>query len=247
MHASEFTRGHYRPGLMPLSVPGARRWSAASLVLILVLMSVTACSAKQEPPPETTAPAQSLAPEDLVGRLMAAVDEGRFEDAAALTDASQAALLTLIEGADPSEVADLLAGGGEDVSANFWSGFAQTLPSGFSSSDLQISVGETIEQGGMEFLPVTVEAPEGDPQVFVLHHNGRWEVDLMATFAPILAERMVPPVDNLLQSANPDAGAVLEQLRRAAPSLEVATQNPDLGAEVRQSLLALIERVTRIG
>jgi hypothetical protein len=239
---------HYRPGLMPLPVPGVRRWSAAYLVLLLALTSVVAaCSPKAEPAPDTTTPVQSLAPEDLVSGLMAAVDEGRFEDAAALTDVSQAALLTLVEGADPSEVADLLAGDGRDVSANFWSGFAQTLPSGFSSSDLQISVGDTIEKGGVEFVRVTVEAPEGDPQVFVLHHDGRWEVDLMATFAPILAERMVPPVDNLLQSANPDAGTVLEQLRRSAPSLEVAIDNPDLPAEVRQSLLALIERVTRIG
>ncbi|MGA7270065.1 MAG: hypothetical protein WB239_03230, partial [Acidimicrobiia bacterium] len=188
-----------------------------------------------------------LGPEELIRQLMAAVDEGRFEDAAALTDSTQAALLTLIEGADVSQVADVLAGDGREVSANFWSGFAQTLPADFSSKDLQISVGDTFEQEGVEFVRVTVEAPEGDPQVFVLHQDGRWQVDLMATFASILAERMVAPVDNLLQSANPDAGAVLEQLRATAPSLSVATQNPDLPAEVRQSLLALIERVTRIG
>lgn len=186
-------------------------------------------------------------PAGVVNTLMEALNEGRFEDIAPLTDTTQAGLLALAEGADAAEVLDAIDEGGEAVAANFWSGFAQTLEGEFDSGELEMTVADSVAEGGHEFVIVTLEAAEGTSQAFVMRSNGGWKVDLMATFGPVLAERLVPPVDALLSSANVAAGSVLAHFNDSAPSLRFATTRPDLPAEAHQSLLALIERITRAG
>lgn len=179
--------------------------------------------------------------------LLDAIIEGRFEDTPALTDSVQAALLTLAEGADASEVLEAIDAGGEAVAANFWSGFAQTLEVGFDPAGLEIVSAEPITEDGQEFVTVTFAAESGEPQTFVVRRNGVWQIDLMATFGAVLAEHLVPPVESLLESANADAATVLSHFAGVAPSLHYATTSPDLPPEAHQSLLALIERVTRAG
>lgn len=211
---------------------------------LLILVCLVACSRAEEAA-APTAPPQADEPTAVVVALLEAVSEGRFEETPALTDARQAALLTLAEGADANDVVVALEDEGEAVAANFWSGFAQTLDPSFDPSSLTLEEGEIITQDGHRFVDVTYTPPEGEPRTFVLRHEETWKVDLLATFGAVLAERLIPPVEGLLSSANTNAATVLRLLNDATPSLRVAASDPDLAPTSHQSLLALVERVTR--
>lgn len=187
-----------------------------------------------------------LEPIEVVTVLLEAVVDGRFEDTAAITDSEQAGLLALAEGADATEVVEALDEDAGAVAANFWSGFAQTLDPGFSLEDAAIEAGQPLEEGGEEFVAVTLSSAESE-KVFYLRQNGTWRVDLMATFGHIVAERLIPRVEALLSSANSDATTLVRLLNDSAAALQVAASNPDLDVATHQSLLALLERVTRAG
>lgn len=219
--------------------------SGRSVVLgLMIVMAVTACR-DQAPANDTTSTGQDLEPVEVVSELLAAVVEGRFEDTPPLTDGVQAALVTLAEGADATDVVELLVDGGEGVAANFWSGFAQTLDPSLDTAQITVEAGDATTMGGEEFVFVTATLPDGEPRSFVLRRDGSWKVDLLATFAPVLAERLIPAVESLLSSANTDGATVLARLNESEASLRVAVANPGIDDVSHQSLLALIERVTR--
>lgn len=225
-----------------MSFPTGRAWALIAFAC-LVLMS---CSSGESATSTTETPAD-LAPGEVVTQMLEAVIEGRFEDTADLTDTDQAALLILAEGADANDVVDALDEGGETVAANFWSGFAQTLDTSFHPDQVEVDTDGAVTQDGYEFVMVTVVPPDSEPREFFLRRNGTWRIDLMATFGPVLAERLVVPVEGLLSSANSNAARVLVELSETAPSLRVAANNPSIHPSSHQSLLALIERVTRAG
>lgn len=211
----------------------------------LALLLVGACSGEAAPP-DTTYPAD-LEPAAVVDELLAAVSEGRFEDAASLTDVRQAGLLALAEGAEVGEVVDSLDEDATGVAANFWSGFAQSLMPSYDPAAFTVEAGEVQEQDGERYVPVVVTDPDGEERTFYLREEeGGWKIDLIATFAPLVAERLTPRVESLLTSANPEAAEVVSRLNRAIPSLEVAARST-LDVATYQSVLALIERITRAG
>lgn len=213
-------------------------------MLLVVVVIGTACVGDGAVTDETVA--SDLDPVGVVAAVLSAVDEGRFEDTAHLTDRSQAALLSLAEGADANDVVEALDNGSVAV-ANFWSGFAQTQDEDFDPGALELEAGDVITQDDDRFVIVTATPPSGDPLRFVVRHDGAWRIDLMGTFGPVLAERLIPPVEALLSSANSNAGVVLTRLQDAAPSLRVAAASPDVAPASHQLILTLIERVTRAG
>lgn len=215
------------------------------MLLVVVLFIGAACVDDGATTDETVA--SGLDPVGVVAALLSAVDEGRFDDTALLSDSSQAGLLSLAEGADANEVVEALEDGGAAVVANFWSGFAQTLEEGFDPGELELEAGDVITEEDARFVIVTATPPSGDPLRFVVRRDGAWRVDLMGTFGPVLAERLIPPVEALLSSANSNAGVILARLRDTAPSLRVAAQSPDVAPASHQLILTLIERVTRAG
>lgn len=213
--------------------------------VVFLLVILAACRGEQAVP-ETTV-GTDLEPSMVVRELLAAILDGRFEDTAALTDQRQAALLALAEGAEINEVVEALDADAAGVAANFWSGFAQSLDPSFDLENTTLEVGEELEQGGNRYVPVEMSGPDGEERVFYLRRDDGWRVDLMATFAPLVAERLTPRVESLLTSANPNASTVVGLLNRSTPSLEVAAAEPSLDVSTHQSLLALIERITRAG
>lgn len=223
---------------MPPSLPH-------SALLLAVVIIACACSEADTGPDGTVV--ADLDPTGVVRTLLEAVDEGRFDDTPALTDGAQAGLLTLAEGADANDVVGTLADGGAAVAANFWSGFAQTLDPDFDPDALEYEVGDVITEEDREFVLVTATPPDAEPLTFVVRQDGGWRLDLMATFGPVLAERLIPPVEALLSSANTNAAVVLAELRDAAPSLKVAADSPALPPASHQTILTLLERVTRTG
>lgn len=215
------------------------------MLFVVVLLIGTACAGDGAPSDETIA--SELDPVGVVEALLTAVDEGRFDDTAQLTDSSQAGLLSLAEGADANDVVAALDDGGVAVVANFWSGYAQTLEEDFDPGELGLEAGEVITEEDVRFVIVTATQPSGDPLRFVLRRDEAWRIDLMGTFGPVLAERLIPPVEALLSSANSNAGVILARLSDTAPSLRVAAESPDVAPAAHQSILTLIERVTRAG
>lgn len=210
---------------------------------LLVFVILAACRGEQAAP-ETTV-GSDLEPSTVVSELLAAIVEGRFEDTASLTDKRQAGLLALAEGAEINEVVEALDQDAAGVAANFWSGFAQSLDPAFDLEGTTLAAGEELEQGGERFVPVEMSGPAGEERIFYLRRDDGWRVDLMATFAPLVAERLTPRVESLLTSANPNAATVVAMLNRSTPSLEVAAADASLDVSTHQSLLALIERITR--
>jgi len=215
--------------------------------LILMLLVVAAACSPDSTPDSTTVPAGTLDPEGVVRTLLADVQAGRFDHAASLTDGGQAVLLTLAEGADATDVTESLADEGSAVAANFWSGFAQTLDPADDPAEWTVEVGEEITEDGHTFVAVRVVPGEEEGRIFFLRQDGTWQVDMMATFGPILAERLTPPVESLLSSANADASPVLALLVESVPSLRVAAANTELAPATHQAALGLIERITRAG
>jgi hypothetical protein len=220
------------------------RFARSSSILLVGIVLLAGCS--DEPVVDTTIP-QDLGPEAAVRTLLVDIQAGDFEKAAALTDSEQAGLLTLAEGGDATDVVEALEDGGEAVAANFWSGFAQTLEPGAEPENWPVDVGEEVTEGDLVLVPVEVVPPGGEPRVFYLRRNGIWKVDMMATFGPILAQRLTAPVETLLSSANANASTVLSMLVESVPSLRVAAAHTELSPDTHQSLLALIERITRAG
>lgn len=213
--------------------------------VLFLLVTLAACRGEQAAP-ETTV-GSDLEPSAVVSDLLAAIVEGRFEDTAALTDQRQAGLLALAEGAEISEVVEALDEDAAGVAANFWSGFAQSLDPSFDLESTTLEEGEELERGGERYVPVEMTGPDGEGRVFYLRQDDGWRVDLMATFAPLVAERLTPRVESLLTSANPNASTVVGLLNRSTPSLEVAAADASLDVSTHQSVLALIERITRAG
>lgn len=220
------------------------RFARLSWILLVGVVLLAACS--EEPPTETTVP-EELGPEAAVRALLVDIQAGDFEKAAALTDTEQAGLLTLAEGADATDVVEALEDGGVAVAANFWSGFAQTLEPGDQPENWPVEVGEEVSEGDLVFVPIEVVPPDGEERVFYVRSDGTWKVDMMATFGPILAQRLTPPVETLLSSANPNASSVLSLLVESVPSLQVAAAHGELDPDIHQALLGLIERITRAG
>lgn len=226
-------------------IRSARRWP---VLLVVVVLVVSACSSGATVTDTTIALDEPRDPVDTVRLVLESVDGGLFEQAAALTDSNHAALLTLVEGADVTEVAEAIRSGGQAVTANFWSGFAQSLPEGFAPDTVGLTAGDEVAQGDKRFAPVMIDWDDGSASQMILRREeDRWIVDMMATFGPILAERLIPPVENVLTSANPDAATVLGHLGDTAESLRYAVASSEMTPDTRQSVLALLERVTRTG
>lgn len=215
----------------------SRWWLAPALLLVAACFGDAA--------PSDTTVADDLDPVDVIAALFVAIEEGRFDDTASITDSQQASLVSLAEGADASEIMDAIEDDPDAVAANFWSGFAQTLDPEFDFDAVTLEAGERIELDGHAWVPVTLRDAADAERVFYVRDDDGWKVDLMATFGHVLAERLVPRVEALLSSANTNAAALIGLLRQSAPSLQVAAQNPNLDLATHQALLALLERVTR--
>lgn len=215
------------------------------LLSALILVAGSACSSAETT--ETTAPAPRT-PTEVVTALLAAIDEGRFEDTAALTVPDHPALFTLAEGATPSDVAGSMDEEGEAVAANFWSGFAQSLTDGFGQDESSIELDEEVTEGSTRFAIVDVVDADGTRRSFVLRMvEDEWRIDLFASFSRIVAGELIPGVESVLGSANADAAIVLGGLADTADSLRMAAADPDLSTDDHQAILSLLERVTRAG
>ena len=181
-----------------------------------------------------------------VQTLVDALSAGNFDDAAPLAVTGHAALATLAEGATFGQVAEALRSEDSMVAANFWGGFAQGTGA-FLTGQVEVSGDEQLEKDGIVYHLVNVTPETGEQRVMMARDEDGFRIDLFASFAPGLAQRMVGPVERLLTAQTPDSRLVLAELKATVPSLLVAAEKADQPPDVVQSVLRLVEMITRVG
>ena len=216
-------------------------WKPASSLLILSLLA--GCSGGGSS--ATTVAGTGQAPEQVVTSLIQQLDGAEFEAAGALTVPGQAALASLAEGATFSDVADGLREGDSRIASNFWSGFAQGA-GGYLAGAVVTGVDDVVTKEGVEFYPVEVRPQSGPTRRLFVRGGDAYRIDLFASFAPGLAERMPAPVERLLTTNTDDAGLILQELEAIVPSLLVAAEIGDQPTEASQHILRLVEVITRV-
>ncbi|MDP9494585.1 MAG: hypothetical protein M3P87_05030, partial [Actinomycetota bacterium] len=172
--------------------------------------------------------------------------EGDFAGASSLAMPGQAALASLAEGATSGEVADALRTGDEAIAANFWSGFAQGFGEVLSGDFTVEEIGPQTESD-VEFFLVSVTPESGSPRRLVTQDVDGYRVDLFASFGAGLAERLISPIEILVDSPIGDNAVILGALQEVVPSLLLAASDETLGSDAVQAVLRLVEVITRVG
>jgi len=217
-------------------------WKLASYLLIGMLSA--ACDDGNASVPTMTGGGDT--PEAAVAALIAHLDNAEFDEAGHLSVPGQAALASLAEGATFSDVADALRDGDTHVSANFWAGFAQGA-GGYLASASVTGADDPVVRDDVELHPVTVRPIEGPARRIFVRGSEDSRVDLFASFAAGLADRMPAAVERLITTNTDDARLILQQLKDVVPSLLVAVEQGDQPVEATQQILRLVELITRVG
>lgn len=216
--------------------------------LVVALLVVVSCSGDpstdsvESLPPGEGAPS----PTEAVTELVTAINVPDFSGASRLAMPGHAALASLAEGATFGDVAEAIREGDQAVAANFWAGFAQGAGS-FLSGDVSVNDAGTVSRDEVEFHQVSVATEDGGTRSVLIQESDGYRVDLFASFGAGLADKMMGPVERLINTQSEDARLILANLREIVPSLLVASELPGTATDVSQQLLALVEVITRIG
>ncbi len=202
----------------------------AVIVLALLLVAVAACTAVPEPESTTTTTLGGAAsPEEALTGLFDAIDRGDYGATSTLTFDDQLALMVSLEGFDVADTASMLSGGlPDEVRTNFWQSFSAGFPA-FADEELGgvlIGTGERFSVEGRSFATVAVALRQSQGSgdwIARQDTQGRWRLDLFATFGPSFAT----PFRDWL--AGLDSGPAADQARAAL-------------ADQRASLLAALQR-----
>jgi hypothetical protein len=220
------------------------RWAVLALGAACVMATGACGSGAPDAEPDTPGPG-AASPTQAVEELVAALQDGDFAAASSLAVPGQAALASLAEGATFGQVADALRSDDAAVAANFWGGFAQGAGA-YLTDSIEIEETGTVSSEGLEFHVIKVMPPsEADREMLARDSDG-YRIDLFASFAPGLSQRMVGPVERLLAAQTSDSRLILTELKEIVPSLLIAAERPDQPPDVVQSVLRLIELITRV-
>lgn len=221
-------------------------WRTLSVLFALLGLAVVGCGGdavdtETRIPPGPGADSPVGAVEGLIG----AINGGDFTQASRLAVPGHAALAALAEGATFGEVAEALQEGDEEVAANFWAGFAQASDT-FLSGKVTATEDGTLSSGDLEYYTITVQPAEGNPRTLLVREDDGYRVDLFASFASGLADKMITPTERLLTAQTEESRLILSELQEIVPSLMLAATLPGTTGEASQQILALIEVITRV-
>ncbi len=213
---------------------------------MLAVVAVSACGGNANTTTTITIGQGAETPVAAVEDLRALLASGDFGAASSLAVPNQAALASLAEGATTGQVADALEGGDAEIASNFWGGFAQGVGEVFTG-ELTIEDSGTTTESGVEFFLVGVTPEAGVERLIITRDVDGHRIDLFASFGAVLAEQMIAPVELLLGTSSEDSRATLAALQDVVPSLLVAATDESLAPETVQSILQLVELITRVG
>jgi hypothetical protein len=131
------------------------------------------------------------------------------------------------------------------LASNFWAVFAQGA-GGFLSGSVTTSNGPVVNENGLEFHTVEVILDDGTRRQLFTRDVDGFRVDLFASFGAGLADKMIPPVQRVINSQTDDAAIIVAELKTIVPSLVVAANQPDMTPRSIQDLLRLVELITRV-
>lgn len=206
----------------------------ASSLLVVLLTAVTACTTAPDVEPTTTTTLGGAAsPEAALVELFEAVVQGNYQDTATLTFDDQLALMISLEGYDMSDTASMLSDGLPDlVRDNFWRSFSTGFPA-FAEEELAgvlIGGGEEFSVEGKAFATVAVALRQSEGSgdwIARRDAQGRWRLDLFATFGPSFATPFRAWLIGLDES--PEAEISREALADQRASLLAALQRQPFG------------------
>jgi hypothetical protein len=198
--------------------------AVSTIVVAVVLALVTGCSGDDQAKPTTIGP---QFPSVAVDAWLRALDARDFDAAGALVDPVGASVVLAVEnGLGDEPLAELIESGWtEDLTASFWSSFADEFPlfAGFDLGDIAVGRHFPVDEAPGDYA--VVEVGSGPDLGWVITRrtsSGAWQVDLLATlggaFVPLVFDR----VDDLEEGAAADLIAdvvrtsVLESLDAAA-------------------------------
>jgi hypothetical protein len=200
-------------------------------VIMLMVVTTTACTTSPPPPESTTTTTLGGAgsPVEALTELFAAIENEDYQSTALLTFDDQLALLVSLEGFGVAETSSMLTDGLPPVvRENFWKSFSAGFPV-FAEEQLAgvlVGSGEEFSVEGRAFATVAVALRQSQGSgdwIARRDTQGRWRLDLFATFGPSFAT----PLRTWLADLGSDAEA--DAVRAAL-------------AEQRSSLLAALQR-----
>ncbi|HZJ48956.1 MAG TPA: hypothetical protein VFD97_08000 [Acidimicrobiia bacterium] len=204
------------------------------LAVVAVAILVVGCSTPvEEPTTTTTTPFGAETPDAALRDLLSAVGGGDVSAANEMTDEDQVALLIALDGATLAEAVAMIDYGISEASLSaFWESFkgAYGRNVGEELDDMLVATGQQVTVDGVEFAIVEVALRKQTGQtkwIVRREENGRWRVDLLATFAPTVALPMRLWLATLPDE--PDVRVVRRAIAAQRPSLLTALQQHPLG------------------
>lgn len=214
---------------------------AANVIAVIRIIAAAAislllfgCTGPHTEATTTTLPMLGAdSPEHAVRSLLESVEAGDIETASEMAIQPQVALFVAVEGASAAEAARLLTEGVPDESqALLWSSFeeAYVRASGEQLSDMLVARGDRFTVDGVDFAMVDVafrrRAGQGE-WIVQRDADGRWHVDLVATFGSTLAQQLRLWLVTLTPGR--DLDTVVAAIADQRPSLLAALQRQPLG------------------
>jgi hypothetical protein len=200
------------------------------LVLLACSNAVTATSA--------TTPTADVPPEEVADEVAAALDGGDPAIVASLTDLRPMPWVALAEGATVEEAAGIEAGENSlAVADNFWTGFLESAGlAGNEVADI-----EAFTEGSTDFA--RLELGSGS---IILNQSDAWRIDVIASFAAPLAERLLGAVEVIVANHSAEADVLREMLRAERDAVAVASADPSITTTARaavEEVLAAIDSI----
>lgn len=220
-------------------------WRTRLSAALLLIVAIAACARSN---PSTAEPEIGIGSDSSVGAvddLVGLLGIPDFAAASHLVVPGHAALAALAEGATFAQVADALDEGDAAVASNFWAGFAQGAGS-FLAGSVTTSDGPVLKEEGFDYHAVEVTLDDGSTRQIYTREVDGFRIDLFASFGGGFADRMIPPVERLINSQTDDALVVVSELKTVVPSLLVAANQPGRTTQSVQDILRLIELITRV-
>ena len=170
---------------------------------------------------------------EVVEALLTAVEGGDFAGAAQLTLTDQLAWVVMAEGGTLTQAAGLLEAGLDEVAANYWQGFSESV----ELSDIAVRAVNEQEISESRFAIVALN---GRLQLILRNSDG-WRVDIIASFAPTLVNRLIEAARVVEANQGDQATSMRAILVEQRASVEVAAGQPGLPEATRSELLSLLE------
>jgi hypothetical protein len=200
------------------------------LILVACSNGVTATS--------VATPTADIPPEEVADEIAAALDGGDPSVVAAFTDLRPMPWVALAEGATVEEAASLEAGENSlAVADNFWTGF---LASAGLAGD-EVADIEAFTEGSTDFARLELRSGS-----IILNQSDVWRIDVIASFAAPLAERLLGAVEVIVANRSAEADVLREMLRGERDAVAVASADPSITTSARtavEEVLAAIDSI----